>query len=187
MFKQGVLMAHRFSDITFTESVLAMQQRFGSYEKSAVIRQRMPDFDRFTEREADFIQARDSFYMASVGEDSWPYIQHRGGEAGFLQVLDEETLAFGNLSGNGQYQSLGHFSKNDKVALFLMDYPHRRRLKILGRVKLLSVEEHLKLYADQMESSAKAESFIHIKLEAFDWNCSKHITPRFTETEWARD
>ncbi|WP_415889677.1 pyridoxamine 5'-phosphate oxidase family protein [Neptuniibacter sp. SY11_33] len=180
-------MAHRFSDITFTESVLAMQQRFGSYEKSAVVRQRMPDFDRFTEREADFIQARDSFYMASVSEDSWPYIQHRGGEAGFLKVLDEETLAFGNLSGNGQYQSLGHFSKNDKIALFLMDYPHRRRLKILGRVKLLSVEEHLKLYADQMDSSAKVESFIHIKLEAFDWNCSKHITPRFTETEWARE
>jgi len=180
-------MAHRFSDITFTESVLEMQKRFGSFEQSDMVRHRMPDFDQFTAREAGFIHARDSFYMASVGEEGWPYIQHRGGQPGFLRVLDQDTLAFVNFSGNGQYQSLGNFLKNNKVALFLMDYPNRRRLKILGRAQLLSVEEHALLGADPLPDEAKAESFIHIKLEAFDWNCSKHITPRFTEAEWPKD
>lgn len=180
-------MAHRYSDITFTESVLAMQAFFDSQENADAARQRMPDFDRFTEREANFIQARDSFYMASVAENGWPYIQHRGGKKGFLNVLDEQTLAFGNVGGNGQYQSLGNLSQNNKVALFLMDYPRRRRLKVLGRVHLLAVEEHLKLHAEQVEDAVETESFIHIKLEAFDWNCSKHITPRLTEIEWAQD
>lgn len=179
-------MTHRFSDITFTESVLAMQEHFGSQQKTNAIRQRMPDFEYFSAREIQFIQARDSFYMASISESGWPYIQHRGGAPGFLKVLNEQTLFFGNFSGNGQYQSLGNFSKNDKVALFLIDYPQRRRLKILGQVKHLSVEEHLSRYADQTENPNKAESFIHIKLAAFDWNCSQHITPRFTEAEWAQ-
>ncbi|WP_286240589.1 pyridoxamine 5'-phosphate oxidase family protein [Neptuniibacter halophilus] len=179
-------MGHRFSEITFTPSVVAAQQQFGSYERVSRVKERMPDFQHLQTREESFIAARDSFYMASVSESGWPYLQHRGGSAGFLKVLDSATLGFVNRPGNGQYQSLGNLSANNRVALFLMDYPNKRRLKLLGRVQSLSAEQLPDIWRGALldgEAGERVESLMLIKVEAFDWNCSQFITPRYTATE----
>ena len=141
--------------------------------------------DRFTAAEAEFIATRDSFYVASVSETGWPYVQHRGGPAGFLRVIDDTTLAFADFRGNRQYISLGNVTANDRVALFLMDYPHRRRLKIYARIepKDMSSDPALAEKLALPGYGAKVERFFLLHLEAFDWNCPQHITPRFTEAE----
>ena len=135
--------------------------------------------------EADFIQARDSFYMASVGETGWPYVQHRGGPAGFLKVINENTLGFADYTGNRQYISTGNFRTNDRVSLFLMDYPNKTRLKILGRIEEISLENEsvLASLADE-DYHAKVERGFIIHVEAFDWNCPQHITQRYTPDEF---
>nr|WP_210312652.1 pyridoxamine 5'-phosphate oxidase family protein [Rhizobium giardinii] len=141
--------------------------------------------DRFTENELAFIAARDSFYIASVSETGWPYVQHRGGPRGFLKAVDRKTLAFADYRGNRQYISTGNFAANDRACLFLVDYQRRARLKIYMYV------EKLKLDADPALTNlvfdagyrAKAERIFRLKLEAFDWNCPQHITPRYTEQE----
>jgi predicted pyridoxine 5'-phosphate oxidase superfamily flavin-nucleotide-binding protein len=138
--------------------------------------------DRFTDAEVSFIAERDSFYMASVSENGWPYVQHRGGPVGFLKVLDETHLGFADFRGNRQYISLGNVQADDRVSLFLMDYPHQARLKLLAHVSVhdLSAEPEL---ADRLATPGYrglAERGIVLKLEAFDWNCPQHITPRFT-------
>ena len=179
-------MAHRFSEITFTPSVEEAQKQFGSYEQMQRVRKRMPDFNRFTERESNFIALRDSFYLASISESGWPYIQHRGGEKGFLKVLSSDRLAFANLSGNAQYQSIGNLQQNEKVSLFLTDYPNRRRLKILGRATTYvahSAPEQLQALSHSTNPKHKIEAIIEIHLDAFDWNCPQHLTPRFTLDE----
>lgn len=179
-------MAHRFSEITFTPSVENAQQQFGSFDKVQRVRERMPDFDLFTDRERTFINQRDSFYIASISESGWPYIQHRGGEKGFLKVLSPNRLAFANLSGNAQYQSIGNLKQNDKVSLFLTDYPNRRRLKILGRATTYAANalpEALQSLAHSSDPKHKIEAIIDIHLDAFDWNCPQHLTPRFTLDE----
>ncbi|MGH1462861.1 MAG: pyridoxamine 5'-phosphate oxidase family protein [Neptuniibacter sp.] len=179
-------MSHRFSELTFTPAVLKMQQHFGSAERASGVRNRMPSFNRFSQRETEFIQMRDSFYMASVSEDGWPYIQHRGGEKGFLRVVNDSSLVFANYSGNGQYQSLGNLSANNRVALFLMDYPKQRRLKVLGKAEFLNTD-NLPKELDRLKSDflaeQRVESIVQIHLEAFDWNCPQYITPRYSEAE----
>jgi uncharacterized protein len=141
--------------------------------------------DRFSAREVGFIAARDSFYVASVSQTGWPYIQHRGGPPGFLRVLDDRTLGFADFAGNRQYLTLGNVAEEDRVALFLMDYPNRRRLKILARMAAhdLAAEPDL---ADRLATPgyrARPERGFSLALHAFDWNCAQHITPRFTEAE----
>lgn len=181
-------MSHRFSELTFTPAVLAMQKQQGTYEQSNKVRQRLPDFDRITEREQAFIEHCDSFFMATVTEDGWPYIQHRGGDKGFLTVVSETVLAFPNYAGNGQYQSLGNLSKNRKTALFLVDYPARRRLKILGHAslhKLDALPDNLKGF-ELLGRSSTIESILMFEVEAYDWNCPKYITPRYTAAEFAQ-
>ena len=177
-------MGYGFLDILATPAVKAAQEANGSrtmYERADVER----NFDRLTEREVAFIAARDSFYMASVAENGWPYVQHRGGPAGFLQVLDDRTLAFADFRGNRQYLSVGNASADGRVALFLMDYPNRRRLKILARVELKSLSDEPALAAQLVDPGYKGrpERIWVLRLEAFDWNCPQHITPRFTEAE----
>jgi len=144
-------------------------------------------FDRLTENEIAFIAGRDSFYMASVAENGWPYVQHRGGPAGFLRVLDDKTLAFADYRGNRQYISTGNLSADDRVALILMDYPHRARLKILAHAEIKDLTADADLVARLLTPGykAKPERAIVLHLEAFDWNCPQHITPRFTEAELA--
>jgi uncharacterized protein len=117
-----------------------------------------------------------------VGESGWPYIQHRGGPAGFLKVLDERTIGFADFRGNRQYVSLGNLAGNDRVALFLMDYPRRARLKLLGRARAVGRDEEAELVERLAVPDYKAsvERGIVISVEAFDWNCSQHIVQRFT-------
>lgn len=179
-------MTHRFSELTFTPAVIAAQKRFGSAEQAERVRQAMPAYDQFGERERSFIHNCDSFFMASVNEEGWPYIQHRGGRKGFVQVVSATELVFANMPGNGQYQSLGNLSINDRVCLFMLDHAKRRRLKLLGRVCCYSreaVPERLQHFISAQEEDF--ESLLLITLEAFDWNCPRFITPRFTEAEFA--
>ena len=138
-----------------------------------------------TSREAAFIAARDSFYLASVSQTGWPYIQHRGGPPGFLRVLDETTLGFADYSGNRQYLTLGAIADDDRVALFLMDYPRRRRLKMLAHMTAhdLTAEPALAARLATPGYRGVAERAFTLRLEAFDWNCPQHITPRFTPAE----
>jgi uncharacterized protein len=141
--------------------------------------------DRFTEAETAFIESRDSFYMATVSETEWPYVQHRGGPPGFLHVLDDKTLAFADFRGNRQYISVGNQASNDRVALILMDYPGRQRLKIFAHAETRDITSDNALAARLAMPGyrAKVERAILLHLEAFDWNCPQHITPRFSEAE----
>jgi uncharacterized protein len=140
---------------------------------------------RFTEAEAGFIAQRDSFYMASVSENGWPYVQHRGGPAGFLKVLDDTHLGFADFRGNRQYISLGNIGADNRVSLFLMDYPHQARLKVLAHASVhdLTAEPELAAMLATPGYRGFAERGIILTLEAFDWNCPQHITPRFTTSE----
>ena len=177
-------MTYRFLDIASTPSVKAAQAANGSGAYWTGFKGERP-FDGFTEAEAQFIAARDSFYMATVSETGWPYVQHRGGPAGFLRVLDGKTLAFADFRGNRQYISVGNAAANDRVALFLMDYPNRRRLKIYARIELadLSADSGLAAKLALPGYKAKLERAVLLHVEAFDWNCPRHITPRFTAAE----
>ncbi|MGA9949688.1 MAG: pyridoxamine 5'-phosphate oxidase family protein [Xanthobacteraceae bacterium] len=177
-------MAHGFLEIATTPSVKAAQEANGSGAFWSNFKGKKEN-DRFTAAEAEFIATRDSFYVASVSETGWPYVQHRGGPAGFLRVIDDTTLAFADFRGNRQYISLGNVTANDRVALFLMDYPHRRRLKIYARIepKDMSSDPALAEKLALPGYGAKVERFFLLHLEAFNWNCPQHITPRFTESE----
>jgi predicted pyridoxine 5'-phosphate oxidase superfamily flavin-nucleotide-binding protein len=143
---------------------------------------------RLGPREAGFIAARDSFYMASVGETGWPYVQHRGGPAGFVRVLDARHIGFADFRGNRQYISTGNFHSNNRVAIIMMDYASRARLKLLGRVRELGVEETDALAALKLagDYGAIVERGFVIELEAFDWNCPQHIVQRYTREEASR-
>lgn len=176
-------MTHRFAEIAFTPAVRAVQAEMGSaraYDRH--LDPEAPANDRFGPAEAQFIAARDSFYLASVGETGWPYVQHRGGPRGFLKLLDERTLAFADYRGNRQYVSVGNVGGDDRVSLFLMDYPNRRRLKLLGRARLTSDPEVISAVMDATYQARPERAWL-ITLEGFDWNCPQHITPRFTEDE----
>jgi hypothetical protein len=132
-----------------------------------------------------FIQARDSFYLATVSETGWPYVQFRGGPRGFLKVMDGKTLGYADFRGNTQYISMGNLTRNDRVALFFMDYPRRTRLKLLGHARFEDVTSNPEL-ASRLEVPtyrARVERAVLITLEAFDWNCPQHITPRYTKEE----
>lgn len=177
-------MANGFLSIATTPSVFAAQVEHGSvglYDKVGLNRRS----DRFGDAEAAFIADRDSFYLASVSESGWPYVQHRGGPPGFLKLLDDTTLAFPDFRGNRQYISLGNVTADDRVALILMDYTRRRRLKLYARIEArdLAAEPELgSLLALGNYRGVPERAFV-LHLEAFDWNCPQHITPRFTEPQ----
>jgi predicted pyridoxine 5'-phosphate oxidase superfamily flavin-nucleotide-binding protein len=177
-------MAYGFLDIALTPSVEAAQRAMGT---DHIFRDFQGDraFDRFTESEAAFIAARDNFYMATVSETGWPYIQHRGGPAGFLKVLDEKTLAFADYRGNRQYISVGNLAADDRAALILVDYPNRTRMKIYAHVEVVALDADPELAARVKDPDYKgrAERTFKLHLDAFDWNCPQHITPRFTQAE----
>jgi predicted pyridoxine 5'-phosphate oxidase superfamily flavin-nucleotide-binding protein len=143
------------------------------------------DGDSLGEAEVEFIARRDSFYMATISSSGWPYLQHRGGPAGFLAVLDPRTLAFADLKGNRQLITTGNVSENDRAALFLMDYPRRQRLKLLGHARVLDARVAAEL-ADRVAPAGlrrRVERVVTIELVGFDWNCPAYITPRYTEAE----
>ncbi|MBS1811156.1 MAG: pyridoxamine 5'-phosphate oxidase family protein [Acidobacteria bacterium] len=177
-------MARNFAEIAFTESVKAQQEKYGSRRSYA----RLEQMERGTElsfAEADFIAERDSFYLATVGETGFPYVQFRGGPMGFLKVIDARTLAYADFRGNLQYISVGNVLKNDKTALILMDYAHRQRLKIYARIEVIEAKDAPELIAQLQapEYKAQIERAMVLHVEAFDWNCPQHITPRYTIEE----
>lgn len=177
-------MAHKFAEIAFTPAVREIQRARGSRERYAAMDGGEDYSHQLGEQEANFIAARDSFYMASVSETDWPYVQHRGGPVGFVKVLDEGTLGFADFAGNRQYVSTGNFAHDNRVALIFMDYPNRRRLKLLGRVELIEADdvENLARLEDSGYRTRIERGFI-IRVAAFDWNCPQHITPRFSAAE----
>ena len=179
-------MPYGFLDIASTPSVRAAQEANGSGEYWENFHGDRPS-DRFTPAEEAFIAERDSLYMATVSESGWPYVQHRGGPPGFIRILDDRTLAIPDFRGNRQYISAGNLAANDRAALFLMDYPSRRRLKIYARTeaKDLGADPELAAKLALPGYRAKVERGLIIRLAAFDWNCSQHITPRFSEAELA--
>ena len=177
-------MTYGFLDIASTPSVKAAQQANGSGAMWAGFDGDRQS-DRFGEAEMQFIASRDSFYMATVSETGWPYVQHRGGPPGFLRVLDDKTLAMPDFRGNRQYISVGNLSADDRAALILMDYPNRRRLKIYARIEIkdLAADAELAAKLAMPGSRTKIERAFVLHLQAYDWNCPQHITPRFTEAE----
>lgn len=176
-------MAYRFLKIAASDAARAAQTVAGSRAAYARMEGDADIADLLGPKEEAFIGARDSFYIASINPDGWPYIQHRGGPAGFLRVLDERRLGFADFAGNKQYLTLGNVATEDRVALFLMDYPGRRRLKLLGRMRLADANAVAAL-ADPAYPARIERGFV-IEVEAFDWNCPQHITPRFSEADLA--
>jgi predicted pyridoxine 5'-phosphate oxidase superfamily flavin-nucleotide-binding protein len=177
-------MGNRFAEIAFTPSVRAVQKSMGSsshYDKTIGGE---PYNQELGPDEAAFIGLRDTFYMASVSETGWPYVQHRGGPPGFIKVLDATTLGFADYRGNRQYVSVGNVLKDDRVALILVDYPNRTRLKLLGHARIVGADEPELLAALHMPAyRARVERGFIIKVAAYDWNCPQHITPRYTQSE----
>jgi len=175
-------MAGKFLELAFTPNVLAAQQKyFGRSQQLPP----QPERDALTDDEAQFIQSRDSFYLSTVSEAGWPYVQHRGGKPGFLHVVSPTQLAFADYKGNRQMLSTGNLAANDRVCLFLMDYPQRTRLKILGHAKVVDAREHPELVAQLAEPEARGivERIFLIEVVSYDWNCPKYITPRYTASE----
>ncbi|WP_156254334.1 pyridoxamine 5'-phosphate oxidase family protein [Sandarakinorhabdus oryzae] len=181
-------MAQTFLRTVFTDTTRQLQAADGSRDAYAKMEgDSAAGVDEMGEREADFIAARDSFYMASVTADGWPYIQHRGGPAGFLKWLPGNMLGFADYSGNRQFVSMANIADDNRVALFLMDYPNRRRLKLVGRARVVTAVDDPALVSSLMPNGyrALAERAFLIDVVGFDWNCPQHITPRFTEAEIA--
>ena len=174
-----------FGEIAFTPAVQALQFANGSrtgYAGSMA----SGGPDGLGENEREFLAAADSFYLASVSETGWPYVQHRGGPAGFVKVVGPARLAFADFRGNRQMVSAGNVSKDDRVALIVMDYANRQRLKFLGHLRFEDVDKADAgiLQAVSLPSyRARVERVAVIEVEAFDWNCPQHITPRFTHAE----
>lgn len=178
-------MGKRFAEIAFTDAVKIMQRRQDSPLGAGTERAADSAPDRLGPRETAFIAAQESFYMATVSETGWPYVQHRGGPPGFVRALDAGTIGFADFRGNRQYISTGNLGTDARVALIMVDYAHRRRLKLLGRVRLVEAADDAALVAGLHPAgyAAQAERAILIAVEAFDWNCSQHIPLRVSAAE----
>ena len=177
-------MAHSYHEIAFTPAILDLQANAGSRDGYAAMGEGERYADILTDREAGFIAQRDSFYMASVSETGWPYVQHRGGPAGFMKVLDGKTIGFVDYAGNRQYVSTGNVRHDDRVSLFFMDYPNRRRLKMFGRVRIVdNAETDIIAALEDPDYPVQIERAFLITVEGFDWNCPAHITPRYTDIQ----
>ena len=182
-------MGRRFAELAFTPLVKEQQQQHGSRHLYERVEQSLDLGDRLGASEQVFVGERDGFYMASVTETGWPYVQYRGGPVGFLRVLDERTIGFADLRGNKQYISTGNLLHDDRVALFLMDYPNQSRLKILGRAEVHEGDSEAQKLIETLrmpEEKSPVERALVIHVEAFDWNCPQHITPRYSERELAK-
>jgi len=178
-------MGRAFSDIAFTPTVRGIQSRFGSrglYESWDQATERR---DQLSGREMEFLASADHFFQATVGETGWPYVQHRGGPAGFLRVLDDKTIGYADFKGNRQYISVGNLSKDDRVAWIVMDYARRQRLKVLGRARIVEAADDPGLIERMRVPGygGAVERVVLVNVEAWDWNCPQHITPRFTAAE----
>jgi uncharacterized protein len=178
-------MPNAFASISFTESVKAAQTRYGSRENNRRFELSDDPRNELGRFESEFIESRDSFYMATISENGWPYVQHRGGAPGFIKVLDTRKIGFADFKGNRQYISVGNINANARTSIILMDYPNRRRLKLWGIVRIIHEEDEPDTFARLAVSSyrARVERGMVIQVEAIEWNCPQHITPRYSEAE----
>jgi predicted pyridoxine 5'-phosphate oxidase superfamily flavin-nucleotide-binding protein len=178
-------MRNRFAELMFTPKVKKIQTEQGSRNAYARLSEAPGSApDPLTFHEAEFIAERDSFYMATVSETGWPYVQHRGGPTGFLKVIDQHTIGFADYRGNRQYVSVGNLCNDDRVSLFLMNYPDRQRLKLIGHARMVDAATEPEIVAKLHDDySAKVERGFIIRVEGYDWNCPQHITPRYTVAE----
>lgn len=177
-------MGHKFAEIAFTPTVKKAQEQSGSRRSYARLEEGEAHHGSLGTREMAFIAVRDSFYMATVSETGWPYIQHRGGPRGFVHIIDEKTIGFADFAGNRQYVSVGNLQSDDRLSLFFMDYPNQTRLKLLGRARLIEANEEKLLERLRVpDYGARIERGMVITVEGYDWNCPQHITPRFTEAQ----
>ena len=179
-------MTHRFADIAFTPNVQRLQERHGSRAQYARMQERSGPNDALGPDEAEFLAEADSFFLATVSETGWPYVQHRGGPAGFVKVLSPTTLGFADFRGNLQHVSTGNALGDDRASIIVVDYAHRRRLKLLGRLRfvdLADADPELVRRVELPGYRARVERVALFEVAAFDWNCPQHITPRFTEGE----
>ena len=176
-------MGHRFADIAFTPAVQRQQEHYGSRPQYARMQAGEGTAESLGIHEADFIAAADSFYMATVSETGWPYVQHRGGPRGFVKVLGPTQLAFADFRGNRQYISAGNAAGDGRVSIIMLDYERRQRLKLLGHLRFTDVAAADPALVRQVELPdyrARVERLAMIDVVAFDWNCPQHITQRFT-------
>lgn len=169
-------MPHAFHDIAFTPSVKSIQSQLGSRDHYANYEAGETHHDALGGPETAFVRGRDSFYMASVSETGWPYMQHRGGTPGFVKVVDEQTLAWAEYPGNDQYITTGNLAGSNKVALFFMDYSRKARLKIFGHARVVDGRE-------AQEFEPEAQRAIIVRLVGFEWNCPKYITQRHAHSD----
>lgn len=181
-------MSKHYGAIAFTEAVREVQHRHGSvgfYDRKRVEGKVVPGTDALTDDEKDYLAERDSFYLATVSETGWPYVQFRGGPVGFLRTVDDHTIGWADFRGNLQYISTGNLAGTDRVALIAVDYVHRRRLKIFGRSRVVTVEEDGALVEALADPGydAVVERAVLVTVEAFDWNCPQHITTRFSAAD----
>lgn len=181
-------MSRRYPAVAFTDDVRAVQRERGSdtfYERKRIAGAADTEPDVLTDDEAEFLTERDGFYLATVGETGWPYVQFRGGSTGFIRVLDEHTIGWADFRGNLQYISTGNVGGNDRVALITVDYARRRRLKVFGHARIVTAEQDPALVESlsHPDHDAVVERAMLVTVEAFDWNCPQHITPRFTAAE----
>ena len=178
-------MSRHYDDIAFTEAVSEVQEHYGSrafYDRHRRRGQRAGGEDALTGDERDFLGECDSFYLATVSETGWPYVQFRGGPPGFLRVLDDHTIGWADFRGNLQYVSTGNLAGDDRVAMIVMDYPNRQRLKIYGHAQVTYDEDDPQLVARVQVPGydAVVQRAVVVTVAAFDWNCPQHITPRYT-------
>lgn len=174
-----------FGSLLFTPVVKKLQERYGSRHQYERMKKSGATGDHFTDFEIEFLAERDSFYWATVSSSGWPYVQHRGGPKGFLKVIDSQTLALADFRGNKQFISTGNLLTDNRVAMILVDYPQQARLKILGHVEVFEGENVAGwIQRVQMQGyKAVIERVFVVHLEAYDWNCPQHITPRYTAEE----
>lgn len=178
-------MKQNFTKYAFTDSVKRQQEKYGSRKSYQRMEESGPDQSQIFQRETAHIESMDSFYMSTVGENGWPYVQFRGGAKGFLKVIDNKTIGYADFRGNMQYISTGNINATKKTALILLDYPSKTRLKIWAETEILDPEMHPEL-SDQLvlpDYDAKVERLVIFHLKAFDWNCPQHITPKYTIEE----
>jgi predicted pyridoxine 5'-phosphate oxidase superfamily flavin-nucleotide-binding protein len=178
-------MTKSFGSLVFTPVIKNLQERYGSRRQYARMEEAGGSSAGLGPEEREYLAESDTFFMASIGASGWPYVQHRGGPKGFLKVIDAQTIAFADFLGNKQYISTGNLTTDNRVALILLDYPRQQRLKILGRTEIFEGEKANEWLAKVRDPGYKAtiERVYVIHVEAFDWNCSQHIIPRFTEEE----
>lgn len=177
-------MAKNFAEIAFTDAVKKLQEKYGSrnsYERM----EKFSVIDGLTDNEMTFIENRDSFYLASIGVKEFPYVQHRGGPKGFLKVLDTKRIGFIDFIGNRQYVSVGNMATNTNVSLIMIDYPSKSRLKIFAKAEIVELDDNSELFKTLNLDNYKfrPERMMVFYIEAYDWNCPQHITPRYTTEE----